>query len=763
MEAQIYDAFNLCKYDIEVNEDFSFISYYYRAICNIFFSNIGNAIEDLKKAKELIEKDNKFFINFCCMLPYDIQNFKKSIDKKYNLYMNLIKAIIEPSINKLQNSSRKILLKKKFLSEVFDKTPKDLGIEEEINSLRIIGFNSVFFLYEKAPWYKALGISILGIFEVGIGYLLSSISPILGRRIINHGITNIGKGIEMLIGEGKDFENKEDFWKFQKENAFMDFLIPLTIKRDEKKKYNVYKMVLENDSLLKEKIILRREKAFKELFDYNLKQIEISFDEEERKIEKTKVDMSQLKEDVINKILENKMKDENFKNIFLTFYGQIEYLRNFIISTVNNEFLKYDITKEISLVNTKTELVKIISQKIKDKINESINKKKKDLEVISSFLIDFKNKILKECTEKLEEEKNAFNEEEKKTNLDTQLNNANKEQTDLVEQYNKQQVTYQENKNNELDAEIQEEQNKINNEIKNNNNKLDIYNNMVKDQNNGKVIDAEKMKQLYEDLQSFAANIQQKKDAFTKKVEDIKAKAEEEKVQQLGEFKKNFDEETKRLQNKMEELKNNYQKEIEEHNQKLKNLNDLTEKALKLKNDDFDIDENGIKIKDEELSNNQVYQNVMTGINKDFSINFGEVNDFWNNDYAGIVSDQVTKIEDKINLKQEEERENKINNFGRGMGGGDNNNPVDKCYIEDYEYNSKDMKIIGKQILGNDFDYFIDYDKKDLKEKIKNKKTIIGNYQDIEQKIWNTVCMIPDGDNYIILYNNFLEEMICIL
>jgi len=334
------------------------------------------------------------------------------------------------------------------------------------------------------------------------------------------------------------------------------------------------------------------------------------------------------------------------------------------------------------------------------------------------------------------------------------LNNANKELTDLVEQYNKQQVTYQENKNNELNAKIQEEQNKINNEITNNKNKFDIYNNMVMDQNNGKVIDVEKMKQLFEDLQSFKANIQQKKDAFTKKVEDIKAKAEEEKVQQLGEFKKNFDDETKRLQNKMEELKNNYQKEIEEHNQKLKNLNDLTEKALKLKNDDFDIDENGIKIKDEELSNNQVYQNVMTGINKDFSINFGEVNDFLNNDYAGIVSDQVTKIEDKINLKQEEERENKINNFGRGMGGDDNNNPVYKCCDETYEYNSKDMKIIGKQILGNDFDYFIDYDKKDLKEKIKNKKTIIGNYQDIEQKIWNTVCMIPDGDNYIILYKN---------
>ena len=41
-----------------------------------------------------------------------------------------------------------------------------------------------------------------------------------------------------------------------------------------------------------------------------------------------------------------------------------------------------------------------------------------------------------------------------------------------------------------------------------------------------------------------------------------------------------------------------------------------------------------------------------------------------------------------------------------------------------------------------------------MKEKIKNKKTVIGNYQDKEQKIWNTVCMIPDGDSYTILYKN---------
>ena len=52
----------------------------------------------------------------------------------------------------------------------------------------------------------------------------------------------------------------------------------------------------------------------------------------------------------------------------------------------------------------------------------------------------------------------------------------------------------------------------------------------------------------------------------------------------------------------------------------------------------MNINENGIKIKNEELSNNPVYQNVLTNLNKDFSINFGEY-DLMNNDISGIVSD----------------------------------------------------------------------------------------------------------------------------
>ena len=63
---------------------------------------------------------------------------------------------------------------------------------------------------------------------------------------------------------------------------------------------------------------------------------------------------------------------------------------------------------------------------------------------------------MKECKEKFEEEKNLFNEEEKKTNYNIQLDKVKKEENCLIDQYNQQHTTYQENKNNEVNAKIQE-------------------------------------------------------------------------------------------------------------------------------------------------------------------------------------------------------------------------------------------------------------------------------------------------------------------
>ena len=60
------------------------------------------------------------------------------------------------------------------------------------------------------------------------------------------------------------------------------------MKRDEKN-INFYKMELENDNLLKEKIILRRQITFKELLEYNLKKIEINLMKKKEKLKKLKM------------------------------------------------------------------------------------------------------------------------------------------------------------------------------------------------------------------------------------------------------------------------------------------------------------------------------------------------------------------------------------------------------------------------------------------------------------------------------------------
>ena len=64
------------------------------------------------------------------------------------------------------------------------------------------------------------------------------------------------------------------------------------------------------------------------------------------------------------------------------------------------------------------------------------------------------------------------------------MDNVKQEENHLIEQY-QQQTTYQENKNNKVNTEIQE-QNKLNNDITNHKTKVNSYNNMVKNQNNGK-------------------------------------------------------------------------------------------------------------------------------------------------------------------------------------------------------------------------------------------------------------------------------------
>ena len=117
-----------------------------------------------------------------------------------------------------------------------------------------------------------------------------------------------------------------------------------------------------------------------------------------------------------------------------------------------------------------------------------------------------------------------------------------------------------------------------------------------------------------------------------------------------------------------------------------------------------------------------------------------------------ITNEQVLNMEAKENYKPEKNRKVKINNLKNAMN--KEGNPVVKCFSQKYEYYSPDMEIIGKQILKNypEFEYFNYTNIDTLKKQNQQKDILIGNYND--SKSWNTVCIIPDGNKYIILYKN---------
>lgn len=762
-EREINSALNLSKYDCEINEDLSFASYYYRAICNIYFNSRSGAIERLNKSKELLEADIKFIEKYYAMVPSYLQNIKKSLKNKYKLYKNIIYGIIVPSRETIIDAERKILIKKKYLSEVFNKPIEEIGTEE-INELKNIGFNSIFFLYEKAPWYVSLGTMLLGIGEICLGVLLSSTPiSILSPILINHGITNTFKGFEMFLN-GKDFKDWKDFGKFEFSNLFMLCVIPLTLEKDEKKNYNCYNISLENDSLLREKITLQREKDFDDLLKENFQELELDFEVEEKKSEKKKADIKNLKEEIKNKVIEDTLKNDNFKHLFLKFDGNYEHLRNFIMNNINSEFLKYDISKEINNDNQE-KLVENISKKISTKINELLNKKKEEIEKNSLFLNEIKKELNQEFRNKIEEEQKKCNLEELKNKSQTEIDNIYKENEIKNNELNNEQKTELEKLCNLGNEKIDIEKNNISeyeNNVKNYNLKINEINNLAKDHNAGKEIDQNKYENLSKEIKALEPIIKLKEieiPIHIENIEKIKLETKKQIDEKKEEYKNKFNELNEEMKKKTEEISGVFEKQKNDLEQKMKEINDMNEKSLNLKHDDFIMDENGIKFKDEKLSNNPIFKQVLNNKNNDFTEKYTKYSDFIKNDIGGIISDQITKIEDKINFEVQEERDNKINNFGRGLGAENNGNPIYKYLDKNYEYNSKDMHILGKEILNNilgtDVEYFIDNNKKSLKEKIKNKKTIFGNYLDKEQKIWNTVCMIPDGDGYIILYKNF--------
>ena len=145
IKQQILYSEEYCEDDIKINPDLSFITYYYFGITQVFLDSISSANTALKKSIELIEKDCKFLTSFVCMISgYNFDKLVESLKKKFTLYNNIKEAILLPSLNLVKNAERKILIKKKIFKNVFESLEK-YNIQEEIESLYNIGFDSVFF------------------------------------------------------------------------------------------------------------------------------------------------------------------------------------------------------------------------------------------------------------------------------------------------------------------------------------------------------------------------------------------------------------------------------------------------------------------------------------------------------------------------------------------------------------------------------------------------------------------------------------------
>ncbi len=505
-------------------------------------------------------------------------------------------------------------------------------------------------------------------------------------------------------------------------------------------------MELENDQDLREKILLNREKSFKEFFELNLQEMELDFKEEEKAIEKLKEDMIVLKEHVKNKIIEKVKNGNYFDNVFLIFDGDMEKIRHFIMNNINSQFLEYDISKEKDL--DEKNLIEKISEKIKNKIDQIFEQNQ---EIKDKSLNKFKNEIININNEELKK----IQTEQKKAHEENIIK-ANKEIDDIKKKGNNLKSDYENeiNKNKEnLKEKILNIQNEINKKINEFNDKINNYKQKIDNHNKGIIkFELEEKEKLENELNNYKSEINNKKE----EAENIKKEGEENLKKINEELKKNLEDEFNKLKKKNDDINNKLKEENEKFNKIAEQIVKINEKVVNLKNGDIYIEGNEVKINNRDLSNEPVIQNYISKYNQNNKDKLIKFQEYIEKNLGIIAYDQVSIIEENKDKELEIERKIKVNDFGMGMSNKDNNNPVFKCLDESYEYNSKDMEILGKQIIDKNYDYFINYQINSLKKKIAEKKILIGNYLSKSEKpnTWNTVCMIPDGDNYIILYKN---------
>ena len=738
IEDEIRYAARCCKRDIDMNPELSFITYYYYAITDIFLGYISDAKKNLNKSIKLINRDIEFLVTFASMISgFKFEKLQKSLEKKFNLYNNIKEAILQSSLKLVNDADDEILIKKKRLINAFNFTDIE-KIKEDIESLYILGFDSVYFLYEKAPWYVRLAVIGFGVLTICVGYLIKSV-PILNLfsdRIISTGINNIVKGIEMCFN-GENFKNFREFMDFQKASFFAKIWFePLIIEKDKKLEYKFYHMYLKDNDLLREKIIINREKKFKNFIEDKLKEIDLNIEEEDKKIKNIEKNISKIKEKVAEKIMNNLKGTKCYRNVFLYFDGNIDNIRKYLLNKIFSQLLNYNITKDHKFEEdlNEDEIIEKISKELEKKIIEEIEKDD-DIKKNSLFLNDFKNKMVKK-----KEEENNKEIKDKYEEFNKRLDSKNQEHTKDIEKINNDFMEKQKELNNEFNQKLQDKNNKAAKEIINNiNQKIEYFN--------------EKQNELSEEeKEKLKKEIESTDEKINEQLQNNQKEIKKELQENINEEKIKFEGEKTEKQNKYNKVIEDLQKEKEELNKKIEEkMKEDIQTANKLNNDDFEFKEG--KLICNNLSINKDFgEEYLNKYNKDKEKNIQEYDNIFGEKIKYMTNEQVSNIEVKDFNNSEKNQRAKIDIFKNSID--KKGNPVVKCLSQKYEYYSVDIEILGKQIMKKfpEYVYFVDNNIKSLKEKIKQKNILVGNYND--SKSWNTICIIPEGDKYIILYKN---------
>ena len=772
IEGKIRNARYVCKNDIENNPDLSFISYYYKAIADICLGYISDAYKELEKSIEIIENDIKFIFTFCGMISGSgFEKLTEDLEKKHNLYNNIKDAILKESKELVGSAQRKILIKKKKFINVF-KNIEEYKIDEEIQSLSILGFDYVFFLYEKASFWQSLGMLALGAFQICLGCLILSV-PIVGISsisLINAGITNIGKGVEMMMN-GKSLKNWKKFWDFKKADFFQVHLFSqLILEQDEKKDYNLYKMNLKNNDFLRQKIMINRENTFKNFVENKLKEIDLNLEEENAKIDELKKNMKNIKKKVAEKVMEKLEKTRGYQNILLYFDGDKDKINKYLMDKINSKIINFDISKEIKVDElSEQELIEKIADKIKKEITESIEKDD-NIKKNSKVLVNLKNEMLEKSNERFNEEITNKNKEFEQS-LKTENEKTKQKFEDLNQNFQNEQKQINENikklqekseksmeKSNELQKEskeIQEKNTKFQEKTKDFNEKVKLFNS---GQSDITIEELEKTRGILDkeqsELQTGIANLNEKKkfDGEQKALKEEFKKNEEESKKLLDDLKQKNDDLQQKIQNDYNDAVENIKKEQKSFNEEIKKKSEENIKSINnLTNDDIKIDKGNLVFNVE--TNKDIGEEFCAKYNPEFKKKCDIIYNDFKEKIEYISNEQVSNIEADENNKLEKNRKVKMDNLRTAIN--KEANPVVKCYSNKYEYYSPDMEIIGKQILKNypEFEYFNYTNIDTLKKQIQKKqKILIGNFND--SKSWNTVCIIPDGKEFTIIYKN---------